>query len=42
MPDPKIDLKKSVEAVRKMREAAERVKAELDAERKRKEAEKKS
>lgn len=39
MPDPKKGIAAAVEAVRKMREAAEREAAELEAERVRKEAE---
>jgi hypothetical protein len=37
MPDPKHSLQKAVEAQKKMREAAEQAKRELDAERVRKE-----
>jgi hypothetical protein len=37
MPDPKQSLQKSIEAQRKMREAAEQAKRQLEEERKRKE-----
>ena len=39
MPNPKTEIGKSVDAVRKMREAAKQAAAELEAERARREAE---
>jgi len=38
MPDPRADLKKAVEAQKKVREAAEKARTELEEERKRKSA----